>query len=66
MALTSFADATDAEPQAATEPEAGTSDPRFRRTGGNGFLGEAPDEQLWEQAGGFTSSTDDVKGRLDD
>ncbi|GAA2951401.1 hypothetical protein [Microbacterium schleiferi] len=66
MALTSFADATAAEPQEPAEPEAGASDPRFRRTGGNGFLGEAPDEQLWEQAGGFTSSTDDVKGRLDD
>lgn len=66
MALTSFADATAVEPQEPAEPEAGASDPRFRRTGGNGFLGEAPDEQLWEQAGGFSSSTDDVKGRLDD
>lgn len=47
-------------------------DPRFRRTGGNGFLEDlavdagSTDQQLWERAGGFATSTEDAKDRLDD
>ena len=43
----------------------GLSNGRFRRTGGNGFL-EIDDEGLWAESGGFSSQTEDTRGRLDD
>lgn len=67
MALTSFANTPELDAgTGTTTEEAASADSRFRRTGGNGFLGDAPDEQLWEQAGGFATSTEEARGRLDD
>ncbi|MDQ1175169.1 putative transposase [Microbacterium testaceum] len=38
---------------------------RFRRTGGNGFL-EIDDEGLWSASSGFSSQTEETRGRIDD
>ncbi|WP_341578657.1 Mu transposase C-terminal domain-containing protein [Microbacterium schleiferi] len=63
MALSSpHAEAPTAEDAAAPT---GLSNGRFRRTGGNGFL-EIDDEGLWAESGGFSSQTEDTRGRLDD
>lgn len=45
---------------------AASSDGRFRRTGGNGFLEIDDDEGLWAESGGFSSQTEETRGRLDD
>ena len=42
------------------------TDPRFRRTGGNGFLEASDDVDLWASSGGFSSQNDETKKRLDD
>ena len=38
---------------------------RFRRTGGNGFLEAGDDEGLWAESGGFSSQTEETRGRID-
>lgn len=48
------------------DEQTGASDGRFRRTGGNGFLEPGDDEGLWAESGGFTSQTEETRGRLDD
>lgn len=55
------------EPQTDENPadQVVSSNGRFRRTGGNGFL-EIDDEGLWAESGGFSSQTDETRGRLDD
>lgn len=45
--------------------QAVSSGARFRRTGGNGFL-EIDDAGLWAESGGFSSQTEETRGRIDD
>lgn len=56
------------EPQTDENPadQVVSSNGRFRRTGGNGFLEIDDDEGLWAESGGFSSQTDETRGRLDD
>ncbi|MFH8253051.1 Mu transposase C-terminal domain-containing protein [Microbacterium sp. B2969] len=72
MALTRHLEAMPAPP---AEEDEVAPDPRFRRTGGNGFLdgagdavaaGDPGDEALWVESGGFTGQSDPVRERLDD
>lgn len=68
MALTSFSDADQQDAPPATLM---AGDARFRRTGGNGYLedvveGDPIGEQLWTESGGFSSQSDETRGRIDD
>ncbi|WP_424446167.1 hypothetical protein [Microbacterium sp. CH-015] len=62
MALTRYVEPGE---QQVAAGEGGSTNTRFRRTGGNGYLEVQSDEAEWADAGGF-ASTKGVKARLDD